>query len=133
MTNIIAYVATLIVFLGIDFVWLSYVARNFYFERMSHLMAESPNFNAAGLFYLFYVVGIVYFAVLPALKSGSMMTAIVSGALLGLVAYGTYDMTNYATLKNWSLTVSIVDMIWGATLTATSAAAGFYLTRMFTS
>ncbi|TDQ67035.1 putative membrane protein [Maritalea mobilis] len=133
MTNIIAYVATLIVFLGIDFVWLSYVARNFYFERMSHLMAESPNFTAAGLFYLFYVVGIVYFAVLPALKSGSMMTAIVSGALLGLVAYGTYDMTNYATLKNWSLTVSIVDMIWGATLTATSAAAGFYLTRMFTS
>lgn len=133
MTNIIAYVATLIVFLGIDFVWLSYVARNFYFERMSHLMAESPNFTAAGLFYLFYVVGIVYFAVLPALKSGSMMTAIVSGALLGLVAYGTYDMTNYATLKNWSLTVSIVDMVWGATLTATSAAAGFYLTRMFTS
>lgn len=130
MTNIIAYLATLIVFLGIDFVWLSYVARTFYFERMSHLMAESPNFTAAGLFYLLYVFGIVYFAVLPALKSGSVMTALLSGALLGLIAYGTYDMTNYATLKNWPLTVSLVDMVWGATLTATSAAAGFYLTRL---
>ncbi|AVX03708.1 hypothetical protein MXMO3_01177 [Maritalea myrionectae] len=133
MTNLIAYVATLVVFLGIDFVWLSYVARNFYFERISHLMADSPNFAAAGVFYLFYVVGIVYFAVLPALKAGSVMPAVISGALLGLLAYGTYDMTNYATLKDWPVSVAIVDMIWGATLTATAAAAGFYITRMVTS
>ncbi|MCF4099141.1 DUF2177 family protein [Maritalea mediterranea] len=129
MTNFIAYLATLIVFLGIDFVWLAYVARNFYFDRISHLMADSPNFAAAGVFYLFYVVGIVYFAVIPALKTGSVMPAIVSGALLGLLAYGTYDMTNFATLKNWPIAVTIMDIVWGATLTATSAAAGFYITR----
>lgn len=127
---LIAYGVTLVTFLAIDAVWLSVVARNFYFERIGSLMLEKPNFLAAGAFYAFYVIGIVVFAVAPALKTGSVTTALGYGALLGLVAYGTYDMSNYATLKNWPVSVVVVDIIWGGILTGVSAAIGFYLTRL---
>ena len=125
-----AYGFTLMVFLAIDFVWLSQIARKFYFERIGHLMADKPNLTAAVVFYAVYVVGIVIFAVAPALKSGSVMTALGYGALFGFFAYATYDMTNYATLKNWPVMVTVVDIAWGTFLTGISAAAGYYLTRI---
>jgi len=129
MQYLVAYVATLVVFLGIDFVWLKYVARTFYFERLGPLLLEQPNFVAAGVFYLGYVVGIVYFAVLPAMRDGGASTAVINGALLGLLAYATYDMSNYATLKNWSLQVTLVDMVWGAALTSVSGYLGYLITN----
>jgi uncharacterized membrane protein len=89
---------------------------------------DQPNFTVAGLFYLVYVGGIIYFAVIPALNSNSWLTAVINGAILGLIAYGTYDMTNLATLKNWSLSVSIVDMVWGLLLTAMASSAGYFAT-----
>ncbi|QLF68973.1 DUF2177 family protein [Peteryoungia desertarenae] len=131
MNYVIAYVSTAVVFFGIDYVWLTRIAIGFYRRHIGDLLLATPNFAAAGAFYLFYVAGIVYFAVMPAVNAGTIVTALVNGALLGLLAYGTYDMTNLATLKGWSLTVSIVDMAWGAVLTATAAAAGYYVVSRF--
>jgi len=124
-----AYFATLIVFFGLDFLWLGVVARTFYASQLGNLMRDNINLVASGGFYLAYVAGIVFFAVAPALAEGSWGRAAVNGTLLGLLAYGTYDMTNIATLKDWPVTMSIVDMIWGGLLTGTSAMVGFFLTR----
>lgn len=126
MPYVIAYVSTAVVFFGIDYLWLSRIAIGFYRRRIGGLLLETPNFAAAGLFYLVYVAGIVYFAVMPAVAGGGWMAALVGGAFLGLIAYGTYDMTNLATLKDWSLSVSLVDMAWGSLLTAVAATAGYF-------
>lgn len=125
-----AYLGAAIVFLAIDFVWLTRIARQFYFEKIGDLLLERPNLGAAAAFYAVYVIGIVFFAVAPAIRSGSGLTAIGHGMLFGLLAYATYDMTNYATLKNWSLTVALVDMAWGAVLTGTAAFAGYHAARL---
>ena len=125
-----AYITTTVVFFGLDFVWLSTISTNFYRSRVGALLLEQPNLGVAGLFYLVYVAGIVHFAVIPAVNATSWTTAAVNGALLGLVAYGTYDLTNLATLKNWSVSVSIVDMAWGIVLTATAATCGYFLTTL---
>ncbi len=129
MLHLKAYGATLAVFLIIDLLWLGVVARRFYADQLGALMRDKINFAAAGGFYLAYVAGIVFFAVMPALAAGSLMTAAVNGALLGLLAYGTYDMTNLATLKGWPLTMSLVDMAWGTLLTGASATLGFLAVR----
>lgn len=131
MPYVIAYISTAVVFFALDYLWLTRIAIGFYREQIGSLMLASPNFAAAGVFYLFYVVGVVYFAVMPAVSAGSLVTALINGALLGLLAYGTYDMTNLATLKGWSLPMSLVDMAWGAFLTATAAAAGYLAVSRF--
>ena len=131
MPYVIAYISTAVVFFALDYLWLTRIAIGFYREQIGSLMLASPNFAAAGVFYLFYVVGVVYFAVMPAVSAGSLVTALINGALLGLLAYGTYDMTNLATLKGWSLQMSLVDMAWGALLTATAAAAGYLAVSRF--
>lgn len=124
------YLAALVTFLIIDGIWLGVVARSFYVQQLGHLLRPSPNFGVAGLFYLIYVFGILVFAVFPAMAQQSWVTALVLGALLGFIAYGTYDLTNLATLTGWPVMVSIVDMIWGAVLTATVALAGYIAARM---
>ena len=126
-TALIAYISAALVFFGLDFVWLSRVAIGFYRSQIGETLRDRPNMLAAGLFYLFYIAGIVYFAVLPGLQKDSLAVACLNGALLGLIAYGTYDMTNLATLKNWSLSVSIVDILWGTVLTALSASAAYWV------
>ncbi|TNM62317.1 DUF2177 family protein [Aliirhizobium smilacinae] len=133
MTYALAYIGTVVAFLGLDFLWLGTVATGFYRSRIGSLLLDQPNFVAAGVFYLFYVAGIVYFAVQPALLSGNWTTAAVAGAILGFIAYGTYDMTNLATLKNWSPTVSAVDMAWGTALTSFSAVVGYFVAQKFSS
>lgn len=126
---VVAYFITLVVFLAIDFVWLTWIARPLYTENLGDLLLEKPRIGAAAAFYALYVVGIVALAISPALASGSTATALFSGALLGLLAYATYDLTNYATLRNWPLHVALLDMIWGAALTGLSAAAGYIAQR----
>lgn len=121
---LVAYVATAIVFFAIDFVWLSQVATKFYSERLGHLLMDKPNLGAAAAFYLIYIAGIVLFAVTPGLKSNSVLVAGAYGALFGFFAYATYDMTNFATLKNWPIEVVVVDIAWGMVLTGTAAALG---------
>ncbi|MTI43597.1 putative membrane protein [Roseibium hamelinense] len=130
---VIAYIATAIVFLAIDYVWLTQVATRFYFDRIGHLLMDKPNLAAAGAFYIIYVVGIVIFAVSPALKSESIVSAVLLGALFGFFTYATYDVTNYATLKGWPVIVVFVDVLWGTFLGAVSACAGFLITRAITS
>ena len=129
MTYVVAYIAAAIVFFAIDYVWLSRVAFNFYRSEIGHVLRDEPNFAAAGAFYLFYIGGIVYFAVTPALANESWTHALVAGAILGLVAYGTYDMTNLATVKDWSVKVTVIDIVWGAALTSVSALAGYAAVR----
>jgi uncharacterized membrane protein len=128
---VIAYGATAAIFFAVDFVWLGLMAKSFYRDHIGHLMADHVNMTAAVGFYLLYIVGIVVFAVLPALQSDSWKTALVLGGLLGLIAYGTYDMTNLATLRDWPVAVAVVDMAWGTALTAASATAGYFICRMF--
>ncbi|MCC0014907.1 MAG: DUF2177 family protein [Rhodobiaceae bacterium] len=129
-THLLAYATTAAVFLVIDYVWLAHLARGFYADRLGHLLLERPNVGAAVTFYAIYVAGIVFFATLPALKSGSASSALVLGALFGFFAYATYDMTNYATLKGWPLAVVMVDVAWGTVLSGLAALAGFHATRL---
>jgi len=123
-----SYLAGLVAFLLIDFIWLKYVALGFYRSNIGHLMTDTPNLAVAGLFYLVYVAGVVVLAVNPALEKQSWMIALLYGGLLGLVAYGTYDITNLATLKNWPSIVTIVDMVWGTVLTASVATISYFVT-----
>lgn len=123
-----AYLAGLAAFLIIDFIWLKYVALDFYRSNIGHLMTDKPNLAVAGLFYLFYVVGVVILAVYPALEKQSWTIAALYGGLLGLVAYGTYDITNLATLRDWPPIVAVVDMIWGTLLTASVATISYFVT-----
>lgn len=123
------YFITLLIFLGIDAIWLVRVAPAFYRSQIGHLMAETPNLLAAGVFYLLYIAILVYFVVEPALRVGSIQDAFLRGALFGLVAYGTYDLTNLATLRDWPLLVTAVDMVWGTILTATTAAASVWVVK----
>jgi len=125
---IAAYVITLIVFVAIDFVWLSATANVLYKPAMGDMLA--PQFRAvpAVLFYLFYVAGLTLFAVRPALATGALGTALFYGAAFGFVAYATYDLTNQATLKNWSTTLTVADLAWGSALSATATAIAQWLT-----
>jgi len=131
MTWFIAYISTAAAFFTMDFLWVGFVAKNFYFSRMGHLLADKVNYVAAGGFYLLYVAGIIIFAVAPAMKSGSWQTAAMYGSLFGFFCYATYDMTNQATLKNWPVAVTIVDIAWGTVLTGTAATIGYLLIRKF--
>ena len=126
MTYLFAYVASAVVFLGLDYIWLSRVARDFYASSLGSMMRETPDFTAAGIFYLFYIAGIVFFAAMPA---ESWKGALLRGALLGLLAYGTYDMTNLATLKGWPWRMAAVDMAWGTALTALAALGGYLASK----
>jgi uncharacterized membrane protein len=110
------YVVTLIAFLAIDMVWLVVVARSFYSRYLGFLMAPSPNWLAAILFYMLFVVGVVVFVIQPGLEGGSLATTLLRAALFGLVTYATYDLTNLATVKDWPLIVTVVDMMWGTVL-----------------
>ncbi len=125
-----AYAVTAAVFLAIDFIWLSRIARSFYCGKVGDLLLDKPNMAAAAVFYAIYVVGVVFFAVSPALRAESTAMALLYGALFGFFAYGTYDMTNYATLKGWSLSLALVDISWGACLTGSSAFAGYLGARL---
>lgn len=126
---IIAYICTAVIFLTIDFVWLGFVAKDLYFNQLGHLMLDKVNFPIAAGFYLMYAIGIVIFAVAPALNNGQWTTALIYGALFGFFAYATYDFTNMATLKDWPVLISIIDIAWGTVLTGTSATLGFFLSR----
>jgi uncharacterized membrane protein len=128
-TRLIAYGATLAVFLALDAVWLGVVAAELYRAAIGHLMLARPNFAAAAVFYALYVLGILIFAVLPALASGRAHDALVKGALFGFFAYATYDLTNLATLAGWPVWLAALDIAWGTLLTGTAALGGFLVTR----
>lgn len=114
------------VFFTLDFAWLSLATERIYRPLLGDLLAEQPKLLVAALFYLAYVVGIVALAVLPALEGGSVGGALWRGALFGLLAYATYDLTNLSTIRGWPWQISAIDMAWGTALNAMVAVAGFY-------
>ena len=122
----IAYGATLCVFLSIDALWLAVLMKSVYVGALGPLLADTPRRAPATLFYLLYVAGLLVFAILPGLRARRGRTAAALGALLGLLAYGTYDLSNYATLRDWPLTLTVIDMAWGSVLSAVSATAGYW-------
>lgn len=124
------YLLTIPVFFLIDLVWLGFVAPKFYQAQIGFLLGPI-HWTAAALFYLVYIVGIVVFAVQPALAAGSLGKALLLGALFGFVAYATYDLTNLATIKDWPLLVTVVDLVWGTVLTGSVAAVSYYLAKTF--
>lgn len=125
MTWIAAYIAAAVSFLALDALWLGVVARSLYQREFGAMLLEVPNMVAAGAFYALYLVGIVVFAVKPALEAGGWSRALLQGALFGLIAYATYDLTNLATLKGFPIRVVAPDLIWGAFVTAAAALAGY--------
>ena len=131
MRFVVAYIVTAIVFLGLDTLWLTQVALGMYRRELGTLLLDKPNLPIAAVFYLLFVVGIVVLAILPALNGGTWINALLLGAVLGLVAYGTYDITNLSTLRNWSLTVTLADLAWGTALTAVSATLGYLAVTWF--
>lgn len=115
-----------VVFFALDFTWLAIATSRIYRPMLGSLLAGKPNLPVAALFYLVYVVGIVALAVLPGAREGSVVGALWRGALFGLLAYATYDLTNLSTIQGWPWQVSLIDMVWGTVLTGTVAAAGYY-------
>ncbi len=115
----------------LDAIWLTQVGPRLYRPAIGELLADKPDMRAAVAFYLIYVTGIVFIAVSPALRDGSLIRATIMGGALGFVAYATYDLTNQATLKVWPLHVTLIDVAWGTLLTAAAAAAGYWLAARF--
>ncbi|MEO8506242.1 MAG: DUF2177 family protein [Betaproteobacteria bacterium] len=127
---LLAYAGALVVFCALDYLWLGHVAKAFYQAQVGPLLLARPNWGAAALLYIAYPAAIVFFATLPSLATASVAHALWTGALLGLVVYGTYELTNLATLKGWTLGVAIVDALWGAVVTAAAAGGGHLLARL---
>ena len=125
MRFIVAYIAVAVVFFGLDFLWLSRFALDMYKREIGPLLLDQPNLLISALFYLVFVLGLVLLVVLPALNGSGWVSALWMGAVLGLVAYGTFDITNLATLKGWSQTLALADLAWGTALSAVSATAGY--------
>lgn len=125
---LVRYLVTTGVFLLIDIVWLALIAPKLYKANIGHLMADKPNLPAAGVFYLLYIAALLFFVIDPALVRGSAWQAVWTGAFLGLVMYATYDLTNLATMKDWPLKITAIDLAWGTFITAATSG---IVTRIF--
>lgn len=129
MNYVILYIASAVVFFAADFVWLSTMGDRLYRPVLGDMMLDKPNLPVAAGFYLLYLVGLVVLVTAPA--NGDILKALWMGALFGFVAYGTYDLTNLATLRNFTPTLVAIDMAWGTVLTGVSAAAGVWISKFF--
>lgn len=116
------YIIALPTFFIIDFIWLVFIARKFYLDQLGHLMKTNINWTAAIIFYLLFIVGLIIFVIAPAIEKKSIVSAILLGGLFGFFTYATYDLTNLATLKNWPLTITVVDILWGVILAGSVSA-----------
>ena len=130
MTYLTAFAATLVSFLAIDLVWITKVVRPLYEREVPGLLRDTPRVGGAVLFYVAYVAGIVLFAVRPGLAQQSVGATLAYGAAFGALAYATFTVTNYAVLNQWTLTLVVTDIAWGAVLTAVAGACGFYAARL---
>ncbi|HEV7292754.1 MAG TPA: DUF2177 family protein, partial [Devosia sp.] len=126
---LILYAACALIFFPLDFIWLSTMGKGLYQRELGDLLLPNPNLAIAGLFYLAYLVGVVILVAAPA--EGDVVKALLLGAVLGFVAYGTYDLTNLSTVRGFSPLVATIDIAWGTALTAASAAGGVWISRFF--
>jgi len=127
LTFFVGYLGSLVTFVAVDMAWLGTMAPRFYRPTLGDIAISGVNLPPAILFYVVYPVGLFIFSVSPALKSGSIATAVVYGALFGFFTYSTYDLTNHATLRNWTIQLTVVDVAWGTTLAAFASAVGFLI------
>ncbi len=118
MSYVWMYLVAFSFFIVIDLVWLGVVAKNFYAAQLKGLMAEKVNWTAAIIFYLLYVLGLVVIVIAPAMDAQSVLTAFLMGGFVSFLMYATYDLTNLATLKDWPLKMTLIDLVWGASLGA---------------
>ena len=121
------YAIVLPVLFAIDMIWLGLAAKNFYRQQIGFLMKNDINWAAAIIFYLLFIVGLVIFFIMPAVEKGSWMHALLFGTLFGLITYATYDLTNLATLNDWPILVTIVDLVWGAVLAASVSVVTYFI------
>jgi uncharacterized membrane protein len=131
MAIVIGYFGALAAFLAADMVWLGAMASRVYRPVLGDTAAPAVNLTAAAVFYLLFPVGLAIFAVAPGLRAGSLTVAALNGALFGFFSYATYDLTNQATLRNWTTQLTLIDVAWGATLGALAASAGFRAASRF--
>ncbi|KAF0209517.1 MAG: DUF2177 family protein [Actinomycetota bacterium] len=124
------YGACIVAFFAIDFVWLSTMTSRFYQPLLGDLMATKPKLAVAAGFYLLYVIGVVALAVVPGLREGAVLGALWRGALFGLLAYATYDLTNLSTIQDWPWQLAVVDMVWGTVLTGSVSVIGYYAGKL---
>jgi uncharacterized membrane protein len=125
------YVIALPLFLAIDMVWLGVIAKSLYQKQIGPLMRPDVQWGAAILFYLLFIAGLVFFVIAPSVEKKDWMFALGAGALFGLITYATYDLTNLATLKNWPMVITIIDLLWGATIAAVVSVSSFFIARKF--
>jgi uncharacterized membrane protein len=121
------YIIAFPIFLAIDMLWLGLVAKNFYAKYIGYLMAKTPNLWAALIFYLIFIAGLIFFVITPALDKKMWTHALLAGVFFGLITYATYDLTNLATIKDWPLLVTIVDLLWGMFVSAAVSVATFFI------
>lgn len=124
---LVLYAITIGFFCVLDLTWLGLVAKNLYREKLGFILSDKVNWPAAIIFYLIYIGGILYFASVPALQGGGLTTAIINGALLGILCYATYDLTNMATIAKWPLIITVIDIVWGGILTAACSAGPYFI------
>ena len=129
MPMIKAYIASILTFLVVDAIWIALVVRSYYESQIGSLLRDTPDFIAALVFYLAYAFAVVVLAVKPALTSKRLVDALMLGALLGAIAYGTFTITNFAVLKDWTIGLVVSDIAWGTFLTAVVAASGYLAAR----
>lgn len=125
------YLTSFVVFFVIDLIWLGVIAQKLYSKYLGYIMKEKPNWMAAILFYLLYIIGLVFFVINPALEKSSWQYALFAGLFFGFITYATYDLTNLATLKDWPLTITIIDLIWGSVLGASVSVITYAIIKGF--
>ncbi len=125
------YSVTFVVFLLLDSVWLGVISPTLYKEQIGHLLAPEVNWIAAALFYILFIAGLVFFAVKPSIQQNSWKAALGNGAFLGLVCYATFDLTNQATLMDWPLLITAIDLVWGTFICGISSLVSFLIGRKF--
>jgi len=126
------YAIALPIFLVIDMIWLGLLAKNFYKQQIGFLMKPDINWAAAIIFYLLFTVGLVIFVITPSVKNASWAHAVVFGGLFGLITYATYDLTNLATIKDWPILVTLVDLAWGTAIGSLVSVATYLIATRIT-
>ena len=129
MRTAVAYITTLIVFLALDFTWIGILAHPIYQHEIGGLLLKDFNALPAVIIYLLYIVGVVLFVVTPAMRDRQWQRAALMGAAFGLVAYATYDLTNLATMRGFTLKITLIDLAWGAFATAVASTVGYAVAR----
>jgi uncharacterized membrane protein len=127
MKNVIQFLIAFAVFLAVDLVWLGLIAKNLYSKYLGFIMTDKVNWIAALLFYVLFIIGLLVFVIQPALIEKNLATLVLRAALFGLVTYATYDLTNLATLKDWPIQITIIDLIWGTSLSTIVSVVSYFI------